>query len=327
MRRVFLAAMLCLVLLPVCVVGASTASAAPAQSRSPQFVDREGALPSHGRVVIRSGLAWMNEASPLFALVSKELAEDLTARGVTVVQAPLSRMEELPPGTAEVRTAKVPELPGGGRGGRQRVMSVPEAAARMQAMHLSREGKLPRARFGNQTDVLKDFMGSATNAAGGNGTRKAAPDAGSAQPASTTRQTRPASAVPPGQETGIMLAGVPLTKPELIRFALSQEAGHPALRGHADIPGRLPRELHELDPDVADYDLVVKFAMLWPGARQKEQSALVAGWHLLLLDCYDLAPVRSGKKPRRIWQATVQRVVSEPNLLFTLPEMADAAVK
>ncbi|MDR3073165.1 MAG: hypothetical protein LBV01_00395, partial [Deltaproteobacteria bacterium] len=34
--------------------------------------------------------------------------------------------------------------------------------------------------------------------------------------------------------------------------------------------------------------------------------ALVAGWHLLLLDAYDLLPVRDGGDPKRIWTAEIR---------------------
>ena len=273
-------------LVAVCALGLSApAGAMPAQGQNPQIVARSGALPQHGRLIIRSGLAWMDETSLLFASLSRELSQDLTAKGFDIVETSPSRLEKLPPGTEGVRNAKVPELPGGGGRRGQRAMSVPEAVTRMNAMHLAREGRLPRL------------------------TPAKAP--------STARNE---------QETGILLMGVPLTKPELIRFALTQEAGYPALRGHADIPGRLPHELRETDPDNADYALVVKFAMLWPAAQQKEKNALVAGWHLLFLDCYDLTPARSGKDPRRVWNATVQRVVSDPDLYQTLPDMARAAL-
>jgi hypothetical protein len=263
----------------------------PAQNQNQQIVARNGTLPKYGRLIIRSGLAWMDETSQLFVLLTRELTQVLTAQGFDVIATSPSRLEKLPSGTEEMRNVKVPAAPGGGGRRGQRVMSVPEAITRMNAMHLAREGRLPRLSHANAASTA-----------------------------------RPTQAVRSGEEAGVLVMGVPLTKPELIRFALTQEAGHPALRGHADIPGRLPHELWETDPDKADYALVVKFAMLWPSAQQKDKSAIVAGWHLLSLDCYDLAPARSGKDPRRVWNATVQRVVSDPNLPQTLPDMARAAL-
>jgi hypothetical protein len=229
----------------------------------------------------------MDENSPLFAFLNRKLSQYLTAKGFSITAAsPPSRLEKLPPGTEEVRNAKVPELRGGGGRRGQHAMSVPEAVALMNAMHLSREGRLPRLS--------------------------------PAKPASPAHSTQAARHE---QETG-----APLTKPELIRFALTQEAGHPALHGHADIPERLPHELWETDLDKADYVLVVKFAMIWPAAQQRGKNAIVAGWHLLFLDCYDLTPARNGKGPRRVWNATVQRVVSDPSMYLTLPDMAQAAL-
>ena len=283
---------LCIFGVAVCTLALSTpASAIPAQNQNPQIVSHSGTLPKHGRLIIRSGLAWMDETAPLFVFLIRALSQNLTAKGFNITATSPSKLEKLPLGTEEVRNAKVPELSGGGGRRGQRVLSVPEAVARMNAMHLSREGRLPRL-----------------------------------SPAKVTSPLPAAHAARNEQETKGRLVGVPLTNPELIRFALTQEAGHPALRGHSDIPGRLPHELWETDSDKADYVLVVKFAMLWPAAQQKTKNAIVAGWHLLFLDCYDLTPASSGTVPRRVWHATVQRVVSDPNMYLTLPDMARAAL-
>jgi len=260
-----------------------SAGALPAQNQDPQIVSHHGALPRQGRLIIRSGLAWMDETSPLFAFLAHNLSQALTEKGFSIIATSPSRRENLPLGTEEVRNAHMPALPGGGRG-RQRIMSMPEAIVRMHAMQLSREGRLPRLPAVKAPAALHPVQ--------------AAPDE----------------------------KGLPLTKPELIRFALTQETGQPALHGQADIPGRLPHELWETDADKAEYALVVKFAMLWPAAEQKARSAIVAGWHLLLLDCYDLSTAKSGKNPRLVWNATVQRVVFSPNLSLTLQDMARAAL-
>ena len=294
MRRMVHITALCLFALHLT---ASIAAAVPAKPGTPlelpQLVHREGTLPQSGRMVIRSGLAWLNEESPLFSPLLQEAEKSAAARGLSLVPAAPSRMADLPPGTDAVRNAVVPEA--GGKGKRQRVMSVPEATARMQAMHLARTGKLPQTRFGSNAGIL-----GLPQAPGGE---------------STAKQTVPNT------------QSLRLTQPELIRFALSQEEGLPALSGHVDIPGRLPQELREKDPNLADYAMTAKFAMLWPAARQKADRAIVAGWHMLTLDCYDLAPARQGKEPRKVWSSTVQRVVRNPDLTATLPDMMRAALQ
>ena len=124
------------------------------------------------------------------------------------------------------------------------------------------------------------------------------------------------------------------TREEMIRFALSQESGEPELRGHVTIPGREPDEVRLNDQAVADYVMVVRFAMLWPASTNPDNppnvydhSGLAAGWHLLELGCYDLAPARQGKEPKRVWEATVQRVAFGSYLRGTLPKMAQSAVE
>ncbi len=274
----------------------------------PQLLRVTGTLPAQGRVVIRSGLAWMDEDSPRFALLARELGQGLAARGLSVADAPLSVLEPLPKGSTELRDAPVPEI--GRRGRRQRPMSMQEAVARMQAMQLAREGKLPQTRFAAATDVLAGVPVA--------GNRTAAPIAPAPAPKRQNVQ-------PNGSVAQPVLAGA-----ELARFALSQEQGVPELRGQVSIPARVPLELRITDPAIADYALVARFAMLWPAASQsgpvRRQPLIAAGWHLLELACYDLAPARVGKEPRRIWIATVQRVAQSSEMSVSVPQMGREAV-
>lgn len=115
-----------------------------AASGDEMLVSTSGALPTEGRIVVRSGLAWLTEENALFSAVGLALAEGLTERGLAVV--PVEPSEKAPPpkGTEAVRNAPLPP----NKGTRQRIMSVNEAVSRMRAMQLAREGKLPQARFG-----------------------------------------------------------------------------------------------------------------------------------------------------------------------------------
>lgn len=173
------------------------------------------------------------------------------------------------------------------KGAPRRIMSVAEAISRMKAMQLAREGRLPKANF----------------------------KGGSAK----VRQPR--NGLPP------------MTQQEMIRFAISQEDGLPELRGQVTIPGRLPEEVRTADPAVADYALTVRFAVLWPASgipdspgTPNSSSGLAVGWHLVEMECYALAPVREGKKPERVWSATVQRVAFGAYIRGTAPRMACDAV-
>lgn len=119
----------------------------PALAANPpveQLVAVTGALPGGGRVVIRSGLAWLVEDDPLFSAVARSLAEALIGRGLAVVETEPSAEAPLPQGSEAIRNALVPKHKGKPR----RVMSVAEAIARMKAMQLAREGRLPQAAFG-----------------------------------------------------------------------------------------------------------------------------------------------------------------------------------
>lgn len=298
---------ICAALALVLTLHAAWAVAAPpAAQNTPQLLVRSGALPSVGRIVIRSGLSWLDEESPAFAAMAHALGQGLSAHGLMVLQTPPSRLAPLPEGARELDAAPVPEVRAG-RGRRQRPMALADAVARMQAMNLAREGKLPQVKFQTGSAILAGV-----------------PVAGDKTASPMQRNSG-----------GGMLLAVPrttllaLSPQETIRFALSQEKGTPSLRGQVSIPGRLPEELQLADPAIADYAVVASFAMLWPAAGGGDQNlgpAQAAGWHLLELACYDLAPARTEKAPLRIWKATVQRVARDADLSATLPDMAKAAV-
>lgn len=272
-RRVLPFPLLPLLLLGFCLGGGATAQAAASPT---ELIAAKGTLPASGRVTIRSALAWMPEDHPLFAAVARALETALTRRGLTVVATEPSLAAPFPKGIGTVRGAAIPRS----KGGRKRIMSVAEAAARMKAMQLAREGKLPQAKFG-------------------------------------------------GAERGKGAGLADLAPREMIRFALSQEEGEPELGGRVTVPGRLPDEARTLDPFVAEYTVTARFAMLWPGSGIPDEpqtlnsnSGLAVGWHLLELDCYDLAPARQGKAPERIWEGVAQRVAFGAYLRGMLPRMA-----
>ena len=67
-----------------------------AAKETPIHIESSGGLPSSGRVVIRSGLAWMNEDSALFRSMRASLVPLLQQRGLTVVEAPPSALSPMP---------------------------------------------------------------------------------------------------------------------------------------------------------------------------------------------------------------------------------------
>ena len=76
----------------------------------PVHTQQGGALPSSGRIVVRSGLAWMNEQSPLFGSVKASLTPLLQQRGLTVVEAPPSTLRPMPGPRDPGAAADTPEL-------------------------------------------------------------------------------------------------------------------------------------------------------------------------------------------------------------------------
>ena len=86
------------------------ALSACAAKELPVHTQQGGALPSSGRVVIRSGLAWMNEQSPLFGSVKASLTPLLQQRGLTVVEAAPSTLRPMPGPRDTGAAADTPEL-------------------------------------------------------------------------------------------------------------------------------------------------------------------------------------------------------------------------
>ncbi len=68
-----------------------------------------------------------------------------------------------------------------------------------------------------------------------------------------------------------------------------------------------------------------------PGGRAGAPSERGGGYyaprqtlHILQMECYDLAPMRQGKKPVMVWRASAQRLANEKPLASSLPDMAKA---
>lgn len=62
----------------------------------PTHKEQSGKLPNSGSVILRSGMEWMDETSPLFIELKTNLESLLTARGLTVQEATPSGLSPLP---------------------------------------------------------------------------------------------------------------------------------------------------------------------------------------------------------------------------------------
>lgn len=87
-------------LLLACLVCAGSAWA----KTPPTLSEQHGVFPTSGRVILRSGLEWLNEDSPIFRALHAALVPLLNDRGLTVVDVPPSILSELPQGLAVIDT-------------------------------------------------------------------------------------------------------------------------------------------------------------------------------------------------------------------------------
>ncbi len=120
-----------------------TAQAATSKKAPDQVTTQKGTLPYGGRMVIRSGLAWMDEKAPLFLNMRAELVSLLARRGFTVVSVNPSELVPMPkttlPPNADELTKPAParRAPARGDGG----------DSQLKASELAREGKLPQLKL------------------------------------------------------------------------------------------------------------------------------------------------------------------------------------
>ena len=216
MCRIFLA-----FLLLHCVAGHFPVAAAEMENIQ---VRRIGTMPKQGRLVVRSALAWLNETSPTFLPLGRELSQLLTTKGFTVVSVKPSALDPMP--HTPLPSGNMPAITQSRRGGVRNLSQAKgtgslegdagEQAAQERAVGLAREGKLPQVSLRSYATPKKD----------------------AGLPPSVL------AIVPPDVELGL--------------YALSQTQGAPRVR-FLTIPGRMPRELTG-DAGVAEFALVVRFA-------------------------------------------------------------------
>jgi hypothetical protein len=112
----------------------------------------QGELPSSGRVIIRSGLAWMDERAPLFVQLEQAMIPLLEQRGLTVAPAPASALQPMPQTLMDPAIAQAPI----GSPGRPDPNAGDQDAAKAKAAELAQSGALPKARMERYDAPVRD---------------------------------------------------------------------------------------------------------------------------------------------------------------------------
>ena len=343
------------------------------------LVDMSGKLPRQGRVVLRSGMAWLDETTPTFYRLSSALAKELQDRGLTVVSVKASELDPMP-------KTPLPNKQSARKGPRKvAAQSGPtEEAAASKASELGKSGQLPKL-------ALRTYATPDSDADLSESVRSiTAPDVTRALYARSQQQGRPivhAFAIPgrmpkelPHDATiadyaiiirfaavqtwaaapnphpfgpGVMVAATSIGGTGALGFGTPAQ---PAPPGHSTYgtPGGYARgyegwgrnDFWHRDSDFNQRDYQFKHGPQpqyatppsgLSGSRSGQQQrqfgvgplhgrehVATVGWHLILLEGYDLEQIRNGKPPARIWQASV-RAPGEPEALpNSLPKMIHA---
>ena len=236
-KRVFARSSSRLVLAGVLV---ALAACAAKQTRTPATVSQQGQLPASGTVILRSGLEWTDERSPLFQDLRSALIPLLAAKGLKEVQGPLSRPAPLPRHFSpdDKRQASLPENDAKQSGNRAKPASAakqgPVPGASAEPPFLSATEEQNRARIEELSAQGK------------------------------LRPLRLARYDVPEQDAGLPASVMAVTPIDAraVLFAASQKRDFPLLPQAGPIPGRLPSEVSATDPALADYALVIRFAAL-----------------------------------------------------------------
>ncbi|CAK7046628.1 MAG: hypothetical protein DELT_00852 [Desulfovibrio sp.] len=118
-------------------------------------VHRSGSLPKPGRIVIRSGLAWMNETSPAFQTMARGLEQELTSLGFTVVPYDNPSKTDPMPETPLQRSAKNAETTEG-KTAPPKGPAVSGGEAKEKTGTLAKDGKLPKLKLRSYDTPQRD---------------------------------------------------------------------------------------------------------------------------------------------------------------------------
>ena len=343
------------------------------------MAEQWGEFPRHGRVVIRSGMAWLDENAPVFSRMASALATELRARGLTVVNVKASSLDPMP-------KTPLPNKQTAAKNSRKPiVLSGPsEEEAARKARELAKSGQLPKLKLRAYETPTRDsdLSESVRNIT--------APDVTRALYARSQQLGRPvvSSFAIPGRmpkeltndakiaDYAIViriaavqsLAAVPETLPfgpgTLVAatsiggsgaLGFGQPAqGTPPGQSTYGTPGGYargyegfaPNDFWHRDSDFRQRDYQFKhgpppnyatppsgLSGSKTGTQQRgfgvgnipgRAHVSSIGWHLVLMDGFDLTPVLKGGKPAQIWQAKISRPGEPEELANALPKMVQA---
>lgn len=348
-------------------------------------IDQSGTLPRQGRVVFRSGLAWMDETAPVFQKLQTALGKELAARGLSLVAVKPSALEPMPktPMPNKQSARSVPNLhqPEQSKG-------VAENNAAQKAQELGQAGQLPKLKLRtyatpNSDKDLPDSVRAVTApdvtralyarsqqagkpvvqsfAIPGRLPKELAGDAKIADYAIVIRfaAVRAWASAPESNPRpygpGVLVAATTIGGTSRLGVGSSAAPSPPGqntygtpggyVRGYE---GSAPGDVWHRDSDFYQRDYQFKHGpqpqyatppkglsdSVTSKGRQREfgatplpgreHGASVVGWHLLLMDCFDLAPMRNGQKPVQVWQAAIRAPGDTDDLPTSLPKMIRA---
>lgn len=394
MRPLFRFFLLCFVLLGVC--GALPAGAGERAVQTRGF----GELPVRGRVVIRTGLAWLGEKDPVFVSIANRLEQRLARRGLLVTPVGPSTLAPLPPmpkasSTARGSGVSSPQKSRASLRGRDPAPAEP--AMQEKAAELARSGKLPQVSLRGyaapkkdaelpasvravrppdvqrRLEALSQIRGAPVSATAAIPLRmppELADDAAKAEYAILIRFAEAnlrADAVPsffPGRVyaqndfplSGVLVAassiggvgalGIP---PPASPSATRREGyGTPGgfRRGYE---GAAPNDFWHRDHDFFQRDYQFKHGdppayatppehFATPGTARRASGRVAPPapgvtplpgltQHVLIMECFDLIPMRSGKKPVPVWFSEARMPGGGMRIYQVLPALLDAALQ
>jgi hypothetical protein len=132
---------------------------------------------------------------------------------------------------------------------------------------------------------------------------------------------QPESATPPASTARPYPVHSPAPAPSLPKPPLPGDSDMPAVSPGPSLPGRAPQVS---DPLPIERRLRGG-SDVHSAARPGKGMVPPPSGYALELECYDLSPVRQGKKPKVVWSCTVQQRADLPNLAAALPGMLRAA--
>ena len=142
--------------LAVTLVIAVTLLPSPASAASAADVCRTGSLPRQGKIIIRSGLAWMSETAPAFQTMARGVEKELSSLGLTVVPyakpSKLDKMPETPLQPSGARSAQ-PDL---SKPVSPKSSGVSGETAQKKVDALSKDGKLPKLKLRSYSTPMQD---------------------------------------------------------------------------------------------------------------------------------------------------------------------------